>query len=64
MGQAPPGQNPPPQDGADAQESHAADEGLAWATAKPESSFFMSVPPHWAQVCLVALRLLWRTSVT
>jgi hypothetical protein len=64
-GQVPPGQMLLPQAGPEAQESHAgAEDALLCPTEKPDRSFFMSELPHWAQVCFVALRLFWRTSIT
>jgi hypothetical protein len=58
MGQAPP-QQPPPKAGPAAQESHAgADAALLCPTEKLDGSFFMSEPPHFSQVCLVAWRLV------
>lgn len=48
-----------PQAGPAAHESQAGPlDALLWPTAKADSSFFMLVEPHLAQVCLVALRLV------
>ncbi len=65
MGHMPPGQPPAPQTGPASQDSQAEPlEVFACPTAKPDRSFFVSLLPHLAQICLALLRLFWSTSIT
>lgn len=57
-GHIPPGQPPPlPHMDPAWQESQAGELGWLCPTANPDISFVTSVPPHFSQVRLVALRL-------